>query len=178
MPGEAGDPAGVAAHGLDDDDPAVALGGGPEAVDGLGDDVDRGVEAEGEVGDHQVVVDGLGDADHRHLVFLVEPVGDAQGVVAADGHEGVEAEGLEVLADGGDVGRGVLEGVGPRRAEDRAAPGDDPVGLGDVEVAAHPLDQAPPAFEDADAGAALVGDALDDRPDHRVEAGAVAPPGQ
>jgi len=105
-------------------------------------------------------------------------MGDAQGVVAADRHEGVEAELLEVLADRGDVGRGVLEWVGPRRPEDRAPSGDDPVGLEDVEVPAHPFDQASPTFDDADAGPAVIVDALDDRPDDRIEARAIAPTGQ
>ena len=83
----------LAAHGLDDDDAAVAFGGGAEPVDGLDDDVDGRVEAEGEVGDDQVVVDGLGDADDGQLEVVVEAVGDAQGVVAADGDQGVEAAG-------------------------------------------------------------------------------------
>ena len=79
---------------------------------------------------------------------------------------------------GGEVGVGVLERVGARRAEDRAAAADDPVGLGDVERAAHALDQPAPAFEDADAGAPLVDDPLDDGADHRVQAGAIAAAGQ
>ena len=178
-PGEAGDPAGVAAHGLDDHDAAVALGGGPEAVDGLGHDVDRGVEAEGEVGDHQVVVDGLGDADDRHAELFVEAVGDAEGVVAADGDEGVEAEVLEVLADGGQVGVGVLEGVGAGGAEDRAAPGDDAVGLGRRRAGRSCSWTSPrqPSRMPTQR-AAGVADPLDDGPDHRVEAGAVAAAGQ
>ena len=61
-----GDPAGVAAHHLDDHDPVVGLGGGVQAVDRLGHDLHRGVEAEGEVGDPpSVVVDRLRHADQR-----------------------------------------------------------------------------------------------------------------
>ena len=91
--GEAGDPAGVPSHGLDDHDAAMAFGGGAEAVDCLGDDVDGVVEAEGEIGHLQVVIDRLGDSDDRQLVGMMEALGDAQGIVAADCDEGVEPEG-------------------------------------------------------------------------------------
>ena len=50
MPGVQRDPAGVPAHHLDHEDPVVGLGGGVQPVDRLDRDVDRGVEAEGEVG--------------------------------------------------------------------------------------------------------------------------------
>src|SRR4029078_3338533 len=49
-----------------------------EAVDRLGGDVDRGVEAEGEVGAGEIVVDRLRDADHVDPE-LRELGGDAQG---------------------------------------------------------------------------------------------------
>ena len=133
--GEAGDPARVAAHRLDDHDPAVAFGGGAEAVDRLGHDVDGGVEAECEVGDDQVVVDGLGDADHGDAEVFVEADRHPQRVVAADRDQGVQPRAWKLLADGGQVGLGVLVGVGARRAEDGATAGDDAVGLGDVERA-------------------------------------------
>ena len=110
---EAGDPAGVPAHGLDDHDATVALGGRAESIDGLGDDVDSGIEAEGKVGHHQVVVDGLGNADHGKSKVVVEPDGDSQGVVAADGDQGVEPEASEILTKRGQVGVRVLVGVGP-----------------------------------------------------------------
>ena len=61
--GVEGDPAGVAAHHLDDQDPVVAVGGGVQAVDRLHRDVDRGVEAEGVVGGAEVVVDRLRHPD-------------------------------------------------------------------------------------------------------------------
>ena len=126
---EAGDPAGVAAHRLDHHHAAMALGRGPEPIDGLGHDVDGGVEAEREVRERQVVVDRLGDADDRQLEVVVEADGDAQRVVAADDHQGVEAERGEVRPQRGEVGLGVLVGIGPRRAEDRPALADDAVGL-------------------------------------------------
>src|SRR5699024_831656 len=58
-----GQPAGLVAHDLDAHDPAVAAGGGVDAVDDLGRDLDGGVETKGDVGAVDVVVDGLGQAD-------------------------------------------------------------------------------------------------------------------
>ena len=70
--GVEGDPAGVAAHHLDDQHPVVAVGGGVQAVDRLHRDVDRGVEAEGVVGGAEVVVDRLRHADDVHAVLVVQ----------------------------------------------------------------------------------------------------------
>ncbi len=176
--GEAGDPAGMPAHRLDDHDPAVALGGGPEPIDGFGHDVDGRVEPEGEIGDHQVVVDRLGDADQRQLEVVDEAVSDAQGIITPDGDQDVELERLEVRPERRDVALGVLVGIRSRGAEDRTTARDDAVGLLDPELAAHPLDEPAPAFEDTDAGAPLVDDPLNDGADDRVKAGAVAAAGQ
>ena len=177
-PGEAGDPPGMASHRLDDHDPSMALGRRAEAVDRLGHDIDGGVEAEGEVGHHQVVVDRLGDAHHRHMEFFVQAMGDPQGIVAADGHEGIEPQRLEIGPERGDVGGRVLEGIGARRPEDRPPLGDDLIGLGDVELARHAADEPSPAFEDPDARAPAIDDALDHGPDHRIQTGAIATAGQ
>ena len=65
MPLMHGDPAGVAAHHLDDHHAVVRLGGRVQAVDRLGADRDGRVEAEGVVGAGEVVVDRLRDADDR-----------------------------------------------------------------------------------------------------------------
>ena len=59
MPGVDGDPAGVAAHHLDDDHAVVRLGRRVQAVDRVGGDLHRGLEAEREVGAGEVVVDRL-----------------------------------------------------------------------------------------------------------------------
>ena len=80
------DPPGVPAHHLDDEGPVVRLRGRVQPVDGLHRDVDRGVEAEGEVGGVEVVVDGLRYADDVHAV-LVQLGGDAEGVLTADGDQ-------------------------------------------------------------------------------------------
>ena len=90
MPGVQGDPAGVPAHHLDDEHPVVGLGGGVQPVDRLGGDVDRGVEAEGEVGAGEVVVDGLRDADDVDAE-VGELGGHAEGVLAADRDQRVDA---------------------------------------------------------------------------------------
>ena len=63
------DPARVAAHRLDDDDPAVRLGRRVAAVDRLGRDVHGRVEAERVVGAVEVVVDRLRDADDRQALL-------------------------------------------------------------------------------------------------------------
>jgi len=133
-----GDPAGVAPHHLDDHDALVALGGGVELVDRVGGGLDRGIEAEGDVGGGEVVVDGLGDADDAEA-FLGQFVGDAEGAIAADGDEGVEP----VVVEGGD------DLVGPVAGDDGA-----------VGLAFGPLEGVA-AVGGAEDGAAEVGDAAD-----------------
>ena len=98
-PGVEGDPAGVAAHHLDDQHPVVAVGGRVQAVDRLHRDVDRGVEAEGVVGGAEVVVDRLRHADDLDAVLVVEARRRAQRVLAADRDQPVDAGGLQVLGD-------------------------------------------------------------------------------
>ena len=56
-------PAGVVAHDLDHDDAVMAVRGAVQAVDRVGRDPERGVEAEGDVGALDVVVDRLGQGD-------------------------------------------------------------------------------------------------------------------
>ena len=63
------DPAGVAAHHLDDHDAVVRLGGGVQPIDGVGREVDGGVEAETVGGADDVVVDRLRDADDRNAAL-------------------------------------------------------------------------------------------------------------
>ena len=55
-----GEPTGLVAHDLHHHGAGMAGRGGVQAVDDLGADVHGGVEAEGDVGAVQVVVDGLG----------------------------------------------------------------------------------------------------------------------
>ena len=93
-----GDPARIAAHDLHHDDPLVALGGAVQAVEALGGKAHGRVEAEGGVGLVQVVVDGLGHAHHPEAL-LGQGVGDGEGAIPADGHQGVQLPAAEVLQD-------------------------------------------------------------------------------
>ena len=78
------------------------------------------------------------------------------------------------------AGAAVLgERVGPRGAEDRAAAGQDAAHLGHPERPAVALERAAPAVAVADELVPAVFDALaDDRPDHRVQPGAIAAAGE
>ena len=95
--GRGGEPAGVAAHALDDGDHAGVIHGGI-AIDlhhGGGDVLGRGGEARAVVGAVQVVVDGLGNAHHAAVIAHL-------GAVAADlvaGVHGVVATVVEEVPD-------------------------------------------------------------------------------
>jgi hypothetical protein len=172
-----GDPSGVAAHDLDHEGAVVALGRGVQPVDGLHRDVHRGVEAERVVGGVEVVVDGLGDPDDGD-VELCELRRYAEGVLATDGNQRVDSHRRQVLLDSLNPTFD-LEGVGTRRAENRAAARQDSTDLGDVQVHDLALKGAPPAVAEADELVPVLADALTDHgPNDRVEAGAVATPGQ
>ncbi len=92
-----GDPAGVAAHHLDDHHAVVRLGGRVQAVDRVGDDLHGRLEAERHVGAAEVVVDRLRHADDRHAV-AVQAQRDAERVLAADRDQRVDARGLAACA--------------------------------------------------------------------------------
>ena len=156
----------------------VGLGGGVQPVDRLGRDVDRGVEAEGEVGAGQVVVDRLRDADDVDAE-VGELGGDAEGVLAADRDQRVDAVVGEVLLDLLDAALD-LERVGPRGAEDGAAARQDAAALlGMPSSMVSALERALPAVAVADELVAVHLDALaDDGADDGVEAGAVAASGE
>ena len=163
QPGVQGDPARVPAHHLDDQDAHVGLGGGVQPVDGLGGDADRGVEAEGVVGGGQVVVDGLGHADALDAVLVVQPRGDAEGVLAADRDQRVDLVLGEVLLDPADTVLR-LERVGAGRAEDGAAAGQDAAYGRDVERDGVALERAAPAVPVADEFVRVLLHALADEP--------------
>jgi hypothetical protein len=178
--GQAGvqrDPAGVPAHDLDDQRAVVRLGRGVQPVDGVDGDLDRGVEAEGVVGGAEVVVDRLRDADD------VEASGgqlgrDAEGVLAADRDQRVDAGLLEVLPDLLDPVVD-LHDVGPAAAEDGASAREDAPGLLHAERHREPLERALPAVAEAEELVPVHLHALPDHgPDDGVQAGAVAPAGQ
>ena len=176
-PGVEGDPAGVAAHDLDDQDPVVALGGGVQPIDRVGRDLDSGLEAEGAVGSREVVVDRLRDADHPHAV-LVQPIGYAERVLATDRDQCLDPMRLHARADQLEP---VLPpvGVGPRSSEDRASPGQNAARGLEIERRGLALDHATPAVPVAKKLMAVGALSLANRrPDHGVESGAVAATGQ
>ena len=171
--GVAGDPAGVAAHHLDDDHAVVRLRGGVQAVDRVRRDLHRGLEAEREVRAGEVVVDRLRDADDVHAV-VHQPAGDAERVLAADRDQRVDPllgeHGLELLQ-----AALLLVRVRPRGPEDRAAAVEDPARVLVGERGAIARQHAGPAVAEAEELVAVDRDALaHDGADDRVEAGAVS----
>ncbi len=131
-----GEPAGAAAHALDEVITAVGLAVGQQVAHLGGEELDGGEVAEGEVDAHVVVVDRLRQVDDGNpaaaprqlLLEELELVGGFQRVVAADGDQRVDLQRdqrvvdrlqrrdpLRVLQVGG-VGD-VLARIGPRRAD-------------------------------------------------------------
>src|SRR5581483_7235820 len=92
--GDAGferDPAGIAAHNFHHHDAVMRLSGGEELVNGLNTGVQRGIEAEGDIGGGEVVVNGLGNA-YDVQPPLEEVEGNRLGAVAAHHDDSVNAE--------------------------------------------------------------------------------------
>ena len=166
-----GDPPGMPAHHLADHHPVVRLGGRVQAVDRLGRDRDRRVEPERVVGAREVVVDRLGDADDVHAMLGMEPRGDAERVLSADGDERVEL--LHVREHALDAAVDVV-GVRPRGLEDRPAAGEDPGDVDRAERAELALDEPPPPVQHADHLVAGVERAPRNGADDGVQPGAVA----
>src|SRR6202034_2053705 len=161
----------------------MAIRRGVQPVDGLHRDVHRGVEAERVVGGAQVIVDGLGHADHLHPL-LVQPGGDTQSVLPADRDQRIHAQAGQVVLDpvqaGPASGRGALaQGVGARRAEDGAAAGQDAAHRRHVQRHGVALQRAAPAIaESGELIPVLRHSGAHDRPDDRVQAWAVTAAGQ
>ena len=101
---------------------------------------------------------------------------DPEGVLTADGDQRVDPVlsrfswiRLDAALD--------LERVGPRRAQDGAAAGQDPAYLRDAELGDQVLERSPPAVPEPDELVAVLCDALaHDGSDDRVQPGTVAPP--
>src|SRR5207253_10902083 len=102
----------------------------------------------------------------------------SQRVLTADRDQAVDPRLLEVAGE--PLGSALLgEGVGSRRAEDRAPARKDPPHLGYSQRSAVALERAAPAVPVAEELVAVDPDPLPhDRADHRVEAGAVAAAGE
>src|SRR5699024_92087 len=184
--GVQGQPAGLVAHDLDAHDPAVAAGGGVDAVDDVGGNVHRGVEAEGDVGAVDVVVDGLGQADDVQPL-LGQEVGGLVGAVAAQTEQAVQLEVVVGLFHGGDLVDLVLlndlhhlEG-GALGAQNGAAQGQQAAEIVRLHLLVVAVDQAVIAVQDAD-DLDIFAHADVERfrhaADGRVQTGAVAAGGQ
>ena len=63
-------PAGIPSHDLDHDGAVMGFRRGVKAIDGLGDDIYRGIKTEGEVSACQIVVDRFRHADHFAALFM------------------------------------------------------------------------------------------------------------
>jgi hypothetical protein len=167
----------------------VRRGRGLQAVDRLGDDRHRRIEAEGGVGGAEIVVDGLGHADHADPERR-EALRDMHRAVATDHHEPVQsglAHALErALRHVGDRDRPVVTARRkvPRvalvgRAEHRAALGDQPGDVAIAQLAQPALVQSLEAVLDPDDRRAESADSgTRDRADHRVQAWAVPAAGE
>jgi hypothetical protein len=148
-----------------------------EPVDRLGRDVDRGVEAEREVGGAEIVVDRLRHADDVDAE-LRQAGGNPEGVFTADGDQRVDARFLQV---GLDAVQATVhpQRVGPRRTDDRAASREDPAHLSDSELLGVVLERSSPAVAKTDHLRVVLCRAFaHDRAENRVETWAVAPTGQ
>ena len=172
------DPAGVAAHHLDEHHPLVRLGRGVQPVDGLGGDGQRGVVPERHVGAVDVVVDGLRHPDHGD-VLLRQPVRGRQRALAADRDQHVDAVVVQRLLDLVQPSA-QLVGMHAGGAEHRAALGQQAVVAIVVLQLDPPVFQQPaPAVPEADHRRAVAGVARAyDRANHRVQAWTVAAAGE
>src|SRR5699024_2946427 len=81
----------------------VRVAGRAQAIDRLGRDRDGGVEAERVIGAAEIVVDGLGQTDHRYTAVRQQPAHCLR-AVAADEHERIDAVIGHFRTDNSDVG--------------------------------------------------------------------------
>ena len=120
----------------------------------------------------------FGHAHHGDARLVGQPGRHAEGVLAADRHQRVDALAAQRLEHAGGTVVG-LERVGARRAEDGAAAVDEPPRGADGELDGLAVEHAPPAVAEPDDLVAVHAFALaHDGPDHRVEARAVAAAGE
>ena len=148
-----------------------------DAIDGLGCNHHRGVEAKGLVGAADVVVDGFWHADGFHAV-LAQKERDRLRVVAAQGDERVNLIGLQNFLHFVDAAGNLLH-VGARRMQDGAAPELNPVDRFERERNEIVIEHALPAVQESDELVSVVIDALPDgRINDRIQSGAIAAAGQ
>ena len=171
------DPSGIATHHLDNHDAMMGGGRGVQPIERLDHHADRGIESDAELGDGEVVVDRLRDADHR-IVGLAHGRRDGQRIVAADRHQAVDAAAAQQPDDLLDA-TFLLEGVGAGRAKDGPPERQDATHRGRCQVLHVARSQQPgPAVLDAGDLESLLEGAAGDPPDGRVEPGRVATAGE
>ena len=161
----------------------MAAGGGVDAVDHFGGDVHRGMETKGHIGTVNIVVDGLGQADHVQALFR-QQIGGLMSAIAPQAEQAVQLHVLVVFLHGVDLVHVVvahyphqLEG-GAFGAQDRTAHRQNAgklIGLHHPPVA---VDQAGITVDNADdlhiLAKALI-QRLGHTPDGCVQARAVSP---
>ena len=147
------------------------------AVDGAGGHIHGRVEAEGEVGAGQIVVDGLRNAHHFHSVGE-KLLRHRERVIAANRDQGVATMFLEVL-DAVLQAAFMLGRIGARGAQDGAAARQDATHRREVEFHGLVFQHPAPALHESHELVFVVKSALaHHRPNHRVQPGAIASAGQ
>ena len=150
----------------------MRFGGRVEPVDCFGDDRDGGVKAKSLVGALNVIVDGLGHADHFDP-FGGECPSDTQGVLTAHGDQVIH---FLQIPEHFFLVRFALEWVGARRAQDGSTPREDSGNRKQRERLHEALDKPQPSVLDAHH---LISQHLRTTyhgADHRVQSGAVPAP--
>ena len=153
--GVQGQPAGLVAHDLHDEDPVVGGGGGMDAVNDIGGDLNGALETEGGVGAPKVVVDGLGQADDVQA-FLTEQVGGLLAAVAAQHHQAVQPQAAVSIFHGLYLVQAVFVGLAhileglTAGTQDGAAHGEDAGEVHGGELLVILVDQALVAVDETD----------------------------
>ena len=148
-----------------------------QAVDGVEGDVGRSVEADGDVGAVDVVVDGGRHARHGHAVLLVQCQRTAEAAVPADHDEAVDAVRPQPQGSLGAALR-LVELVAAGRAQDGAATLDDVRHAAHAELLDVVVDQPLEAAVDARDAQAVVPGGAHHGADRGVHAGRVAAAGE
>ncbi len=126
------DPPGVATHDFDHHHAMMGGGGGVQAIERLDHDPDRGIEADAELGDREVIVDRLWDADHR-VPGVAHSGCDRQRVIATDRDQAVDTTAAKQADDLIDATL-LFEWVGARGAQDGAAQRQDAAHRGRCQI--------------------------------------------
>ena len=169
-----GNPARRASHDFDDDHAIVRLGRRVHAIDGFGGNTHGRVEAEGEIGAGQIVVDRFRNAHYFYSV-VKKFLRYRKRVVAANGDQRIASMFLEVFRAALQAVR-TFGGVGARGAQDSAATRQNARHRRQVELHGFVFQQPAPALHESHKLVFIVKGALaHDRPNDRIESRTVAP---